>query len=223
VLRLGKQNKVKLDSWGARVLIEVGFRLFQIWARTIRFQVEDPANVVAFVRDQPVIFAIWHNRLLMLPPVFDPCFPGRQSVGLISASRDGDLIAILIERSGYGTIRGSSSRKGITALRQLVDALAAGMNVLITPDGPRGPAYEASQGVIFVAQKSGAAVVPMHMEYSNAWRMKSWDRFFVPRPFSTVRAIFGAPLRVKQTTGGAEFEQERLRLQDAMMSLVEQK
>lgn len=214
---------MKLDSWRARALIEFGFGLFRLWARTLRFKVEDPTNVVALVRDQPVIFAIWHNRLLMLPPVFDPCFPGRQSVGLISASRDGDLVSILIERSGYGTIRGSTSRKGVIALRQLVDALAAGMNVLITPDGPRGPIYKASQGVIFVAQQSGAAVVPMHMEYSNSWRLKSWDRFFVPRPFSKVRAIFGPPIHVKRTTGAEEFEQERLRLQDAMMGLVEQK
>jgi lysophospholipid acyltransferase (LPLAT)-like uncharacterized protein len=214
---------VKLDSWRARVLIEFGVGLFRLWARTLRFRVEDPANVVALVRDEPVIFAIWHNRLLMLPPVFDPCFPGRQSVGLISASRDGDLVSILIERSGYGTIRGSTSRKGVIALRQLVDALAAGMNVLITPDGPRGPIYEASQGVIFVAQQSGASVVPMHMEYSSSWRLKSWDRFFVPRPFSKVRAIFGPPIQVKRTTGAEEFEKERLRLQDALMSLVEQK
>src|SRR5204862_5137931 len=128
-----------------------------------------------------------------------------------------------IERSGYGTSRGSTSRKGVIALRQLVEALGAGMNVLITPDGPRGPAYEASQGAVFVAQKSGAAVIPMHMEYSSAWRMKSWDRFFVPRPFSTVRAIFGAPLQIRQTAGAEEFEQERLRLQNAMMSLVEEK
>lgn len=214
---------MKLDSWRARVLIEFGLGLFKLWARTLRFQIEDPTNVVALVRDQPVIFAIWHNRLLMLPPVFDPCFPGRQSVGLISASRDGDLVSILIERSGYGTIRGSTSRKAVIALRQLVDALAAGMNVLITPDGPRGPVYQASQGVIFVAQKSGATVVPMHMEYSGSWRLKSWDRFFVPRPFCKVRAIFGAPIHVNRTTGAEEFEQERLRLQDAMMSLVEQK
>ncbi len=214
---------MKLDSWRARVLIEFGFGAFRLWARTLRFQVEDPANIIALVRHQPVIFAIWHNRLLMLPPVFDPCFPDRQSVGLISASRDGNLISVLIERSGYGTIRGSTSRKAVVALRQLVDALAAGRNVLITPDGPRGPAYEASQGVIFVAQKSGAAVVPIHMEYSSAWRLKSWDRFFVPRPFSTVRTIFGAPVHVKRTTDAEEFERERLRLQDAMMSLVEQK
>jgi lysophospholipid acyltransferase (LPLAT)-like uncharacterized protein len=213
---------VKLDSWPARVLIVLGFGLYRLWARTLRLQIEDPHGVAEFVRRQPVIFAIWHNRLLMLPRVFDPAFPTRQSYGLISASRDGDLIAIFIEGSGYGTIRGSSSRKGVVALRQLVDTLTAGGNVLVTPDGPRGPVDQASQGVVFLAQKSGAPVVPIHMEYSSSWRLKSWDRFVVPRPFAKLRAIFGAPIHVAPTADTEQFEAERLRLQNAMMSLVEQ-
>jgi lysophospholipid acyltransferase (LPLAT)-like uncharacterized protein len=142
---------------------------------------------------------------------------------LISASRDGDLVSILIERSGYGTIRGSSSRKGVSALRQLVDTLTGGSNVLLTPDGPRGPVYEASQGAVFLAQKTGAPVVPIHMEYSSCWRLKSWDRFIVPRPFAGLRAIFGAPIYVESTTDTEQFEAERLRVQNAMMSLVEEK
>jgi lysophospholipid acyltransferase (LPLAT)-like uncharacterized protein len=214
---------VKLDSWRARVLIEFGFGLFRVWAKTLRLRLEDPHHGVALVQDRPVIFAIWHNRLLMLPPPFDRWFPTRQSIGLISASRDGDLVSILIERSGYGTIRGSTSRKGVIALRQLVEALAAGSNVLFTPDGPRGPVYEVSPGVIFLAQKSGAPIVPLHMEYSSCWRLKSWDRFCVPRPFSQLRFILGAPFRVEQTTEPEQFEAERLRLQDAMLSLVEQR
>jgi hypothetical protein len=185
-------------------------------------RIDDPHDVVGFVRNRPVIFAIWHNRLLMLPRVFDPSFPTRQSYGLISASRDGDLIADWIDRSGYGTIRGSSSRKGVIALRQLMDTLAANGNVLFTPDGPRGPVYEASPGVIFLAQKSGAPIVPIHMEYSSCWRMKSWDRFIVPRPFATLRAIFGAPISIPPLADAEQFEAERLRLQNAMMSLVEQ-
>ena len=213
---------MKLHSWRARVLIALGFGLYRLWARTLRLQVEDPHDVIGFVRKQPVIFAIWHNRLLMLPRVFDPSFPTRQSYGLISASRDGDLIAIFIERSGYGTVRGSSSRKGVLALRQLIDTLAGGDNVLFTPDGPRGPVYQATQGVIFLAQKSGAPIVPIHMEYSSCWRLKSWDRFVVPRPFAKLRAIFGAPFHVAPLAGAEEFETERLRLQNAMMSLVEQ-
>lgn len=213
---------MKLDRWPARVLIVLGFGLYRIWARTLRLQIEDPHGVVAFVREQPVIFAIWHNRLMMLPRVFDPSFPTRQSYGLISASRDGDLIADWIERSGYGTIRGSSSRKGAAALRQLMDTLAANGNVLFTPDGPRGPVYHVSQGVIFLAQRSGAPIVPIHMEYSSCWRMKSWDRFVVPRPFATLRAIFGAPITIPPLESAPEFEAEQLRLQNAMMSLVEQ-
>jgi lysophospholipid acyltransferase (LPLAT)-like uncharacterized protein len=215
-------TKVKLDSWRARILIVLSFGLYRLWARTLRLQVEDPNGVVALVRNQPVIFAIWHNRLLMLPRVFDPCFPTRQSYGLISASGDGDLIAAFIERSGYGTIRGSSSRKGVIALRQLVDTLAADGNVLVTPDGPRGPVYQASQGVVFLAQKSGAPVVPIHMEYSRCWRLKSWDRFIVPWPFAKLRAIFGAPIIVPPIERAEQFEAEQLRLQNAMMSLVEQ-
>jgi lysophospholipid acyltransferase (LPLAT)-like uncharacterized protein len=214
---------VKLDSWPARLLIAVGFGLYRLWARTLRLRIEDPHDVIAFVRERPVIFAIWHNRLLMLPRVFDPTFQTRQSYGLISASRDGDLIAIFIERSGYGTIRGSSSRKGVIALRQLVDMLASREgNVLVTPDGPRGPVYQVSQGIVFLAQKSGAPIVPIHMEYTSCWRMKSWDRFVVPRPFSTLRAIFGAPIRIGPLEGAEQFEAEQLRLQNAMMSLVEQ-
>lgn len=214
---------MKLDSWRARVLIAFGFGLYRGWARTLRLQVEDPHDLVSFVRNQAVIFAIWHNRLLMLPRVFDPAFPTRQSFGLISASRDGDFIATFIERSGYGTIRGSSSRKGVLALRQLVDTLAAGDNVLLTPDGPRGPVYQVSQGIVFLAQKSGAPIVPIHLEYSSCWRMKSWDRFVVPRPFAKLRAIFGAPLHIAPMNDPEQFETERLRLQTAMMSLVEQK
>ena len=214
---------MKLDRLPARFLIALGFGLYRLWARTLRLRVEDPHDIVEFVRNQPVIFAIWHNRLLMLPRVFDPSFPTRQSYGLISASRDGDLIAIFIERSGYGTIRGSSSRKGVIALRQLVDMLASGGgNVLVTPDGPRGPVYQATQGIIFLAQKSAAPIVPIHMEYSSSWRMKSWDRFVVPRPFATLRAIFGAPIRIPPLTDPEQFEAERFRLQNAMMSLVEQ-
>jgi lysophospholipid acyltransferase (LPLAT)-like uncharacterized protein len=215
---------VKLDSWPARLLIVAGFGFYRLWARTLRLVVEDPHDIIGFVRQQPVIFAIWHNRLLMLPRVFDPSFPTRQSYGLISASRDGDLIAQFIERSGYGTIRGSSSRKGVIALRQLVETLNSGAgNVLVTPDGPRGPVYQVSQGIVFLAQKSGAPIVPIHMEYSSAWRLKSWDRFVVPRPFGTLRAIFGAPIRIAPFDRPEQFEAEQLRLQEAMMSLVEEK
>lgn len=214
---------MKIEGWPGRVLIEIGVAIFRLWVRTLRFKVEDPAQSLGASRTEALIVAVWHNRLLLLPPAFSLCFPHRRNVGLISASRDGDLVSIIVERFGHGTVRGSTSRKGVIALRQLVDALAAGTNVLITPDGPRGPIYEVNQGIIFVAQKSGARVVPMNMEFSRAWRLKSWDRFFVPRPFSSVRVVFGKLHHVERTSSPEQFETERLRLQDAMMSIVEQK
>ncbi|HMJ04755.1 MAG TPA: lysophospholipid acyltransferase family protein [Chthoniobacterales bacterium] len=214
---------MKLETWRARALIAVGLGLFRLWIKTLRFHVEDPHGILNASRAEPFILSVWHNRLLLLPPVFSLCFPHRRSVGLISASRDGDFVSILVERFGHGTVRGSTSRKGVIALRQLVDALAAGNNVLITPDGPRGPLYEVNQGIIFVAQKSGAAIVPMQLEYGNAWRLRSWDRFFVPKPFSKVRVLFGPPQKVEPTAGAEEFNRERERIQETLLNLVEEK
>ncbi len=140
---------------------------------------------------------------------------------MISASRDGELLTAAIKRFDYDVVRGSSSRLGARAILQLSEMIASGHDVVITPDGPRGPAYELGPGIIFLAQKSGAAVLPVNMEYSSCWRIKSWDRFIIPRPFSKVRVIIGQPYRVKSTSTDAEFEAERVRLQNAMMALVE--
>jgi lysophospholipid acyltransferase (LPLAT)-like uncharacterized protein len=92
---------------------------------------------------------------------------------------------------------------------------------VITPDGPLGPAYELGPGIIFLAQKSGAAVLPMNLEFSHCWRLGSWDRFIVPRPFGKVRVLVGKPHRIEATSTPEEFEAERLSLQNAMMALVE--
>jgi lysophospholipid acyltransferase (LPLAT)-like uncharacterized protein len=93
--------------------------------------------------------------------------------------------------------------------------------VVITPDGPRGPAYELGPGIVFLAQKSDALVLPMNLEYSRYWRLRSWDRFIIPQPFSKVHVLISRPFRVKRTGTPEEFEAERRRVQDAMMSLVE--
>jgi lysophospholipid acyltransferase (LPLAT)-like uncharacterized protein len=93
--------------------------------------------------------------------------------------------------------------------------------VVITPDGPRGPAYELGPGIVFLAQKSGALVLPMNLEYSGCWRLGSWDRFIIPKPFSKVRVLISQPVRVKPTSTPEEFGAERRRVQDALASIVE--
>jgi lysophospholipid acyltransferase (LPLAT)-like uncharacterized protein len=214
---------LNIEGWRARWLIGFGYRLTRLWVRTLRFELEDRGNIVRAGMEQPFIFAVWHNRLLLLPSVFRRFLAPRHAAALISASGDGDLIAALVERFGYGTVRGSSSRKGASALLRLAEVFATGTHLVITPDGPRGPAYQLGQGVIFLAQKCDTLVVPANLEYSSCWRFRSWDRFILPRPFSKVRVIFGVPVRIAATENPEEFEKERLRLQDAMMSLVEQK
>jgi len=212
---------LKIEGWLGRWLIAFGFWLLQIWARTLRYEVDDRAGVVGKPVTENYIGALWHNRLLIFPLVLRRFLPNRHGAALISASRDGDLLADAIHRFGYDVVRGSSSRLGASAILQLTEALAAGRDVVITPDGPRGPAYELGPGIIFLAQKSGAAVLPMNLEFSHCWRLGSWDRFIVPRPFSKVRVLIGQRYRVGATNTPDEFEAERLSLQNAMMSLVE--
>ncbi len=214
---------MKIEGRPARWLIAFGFRLLQLWARTLRYEIEDRAGIVKKPIAENYIGALWHNRLLLFPFVLRRFFLNRHGAALISASRDGELLADAIKRFGFDVVRGSSSRLGASAILQLTDVLASGHDVVITPDGPRGPAYELGPGVIFLAQKSGAAVVPINMEYSNCWRIKSWDQFIVPRPFGKVRVIIGQPHRVRSTSTEDEFEAERLRLQNAMMALVERR
>jgi lysophospholipid acyltransferase (LPLAT)-like uncharacterized protein len=212
---------LKITGWRARWLIALGFRLLQIWARTLRYEIDDRLGAVGRPVKENYIGALWHNRLLIFPFVLRRFFPNRRGAALISASRDGDLLADAIKRFDFDVVRGSSSRLGASAILQLTDVLASGRDVVITPDGPRGPAYELGPGIIFLAQKSGAPVVPVNMEYSSCWRLKSWDRFILPRPFSKVRVIIGQSHHVRSTSTPEEFETERLRLQDVMMALVE--
>jgi lysophospholipid acyltransferase (LPLAT)-like uncharacterized protein len=212
---------LKITGWRARWLIALGFRLLQIWARTLRYEIDDRAGVIGKPVNENYIGALWHNRLLIFPFVLRRFFPNRCGAALISASRDGELLADAIKRFDFDVVRGSSSRLGARAILQLTDVLASGRDVVITPDGPRGPAYELGPGIIFLAQKSGAPVVPVNMEYSGCWRLKSWDRFILPRPFSKVRVIIGQSHHVRSTSTPEEFETERLRLQGVMMALVE--
>jgi len=214
---------LKIEGRPARWLVAIGFRVLQLWVRTLRYEIDDRADVVGKPADQNYIGALWHNRLLIFPFVLRRFFSNRHGAALISASRDGDLLADAITRFGFDVVRGSSSRLGASAILQLADVLASGGDVVITPDGPRGPAYELGPGIIYLAQKSRAAVLPVNMEYSSCWRLKSWDRFILPRPFAKICVIIGQPHRVRSTNTIDDFEAERLRLQDAMMALVERR
>jgi lysophospholipid acyltransferase (LPLAT)-like uncharacterized protein len=214
---------LKIQGRFARWLIAFGVCLLKLWNRTLRYEIDDRAQIVGQPVRENFIGALWHNRLLIFPLVLRRFFPNRQGAALISASHDGDLLTDAIHRFGFDVVRGSSSRMGASALLQLSNELSSKRDVVITPDGPRGPAYELGQGIVFLAQTTGARVLPLNLEYSSCWRVKSWDRFVIPKPFSKVRVIIGEPQQMRSTVTPEEFESERLRLQDAMMSLVERR
>ena len=214
---------MKIRGNQARWLIGVGYYLLQLWARTLRYKVDDRAGVVQSRVTRNFIGCLWHNRLLVLPFILRRFTPNRRGAALISASRDGDLLTQAIHRFGFDVVRGSSSKLGAAALLQLAEVLAKGGDVVITPDGPRGPVYELGPGPVFLAQKTGAEILPIHLEYSSCWRFNSWDRFILPRPFAEVRVIFGKPHSVAPTTTAEEFEAERRRLESEMLSLVERR
>jgi len=222
--RLGKnvaQEKLKIEGTIARWLIAFGVRLLRVWEWTLRYEVDDRARILGRPVTENYIGSLWHNRLLIFPLVLRRFFPNRHGAALISASRDGDLLADAIHRFGYQVVRGSSSRLGASAILQLTEILGSKRDVVITPDGPRGPVYDLGPGIIFLAQKSGAPVLPMNLEYSRCWRLGSWDHFVIPQPFAKVRVLVSHPHHVKATSTPDEFEAERLALQDAMMALVE--
>lgn len=213
--------KLDPESFSARILVAFGFRLLQFWSHTIRFEVEDRGKILEIPVSERFVGALWHNRLLLLPFAIRRFIPQRQGAALISASRDGAWLAKLVRRFGFSVVRGSSSRRGAAAMLQLAEVIASGHDVVITPDGPRGPAYRPGGGIILLAQKTGARIVPLNLEFSRCWRLASWDRFILPRPFARVRFILGPPHEVLATANEEEFEAERERLKGAMMALVE--
>jgi lysophospholipid acyltransferase (LPLAT)-like uncharacterized protein len=138
---------------------------------------------------RPVIFVFWHGQLL--PLVHYHRHEG--IVVLVSEHGDGETIARIIARNGFGTVRGSSTRGGTRGLRRLVRAARGGRDLAITPDGPRGPRGVFKPGALLAAQLTGLPVIPLAVGSSAGWRLGSWDGFLVPKPLSTVRISYLEP------------------------------
>jgi lysophospholipid acyltransferase (LPLAT)-like uncharacterized protein len=148
---------------------------------------------------RPLIYGVWHGRILIVPWLnarFRRTDGARNVRVLASRSRDGELVAAFVRRFGLDVVRGSSSRGGAAALRELARALHAGDDVAVVPDGPRGPSGHAQAGIVSLAATSGAPIVPLGVAAWPARRLGSWDRFMVPAPFARCAVVFGAPVAV---------------------------
>lgn len=201
-------------SWSDRLLLAcapwLGARLIRFIALTQRTRVYGEEKVQQLWRSgQQVILSTWHDQLLMMVTVYHG--PGAKI--LISQSRDGELIARTVAYFGQEAVRGSSSRGGRAAFRELLKLAEQQTDLAVTPDGPKGPRHQLKDGVVQLARLSGRPVVPLAYVTSRGHRFASWDRFLLPCPFAHGVYLFGDPVFLERH---ADLEQCRQRLQEAM-------
>ena len=198
------------------VIAGLGYPLINALGHTLRWRVEGLRHYDAVVASgrQPVM-AFWHGRIL--PATY--YFRRRGIVVITSENFDGEWIARIIQRFGFGTARGSSSRGGLKAMLQLVRDMERGKPAGFTLDGPRGPARVAQPGAIWLARATGNPVLPFHLEASSYWTTNSWDRTQIPRPFSTVALAVGEPMEVPAEATDEDLEDRRHALEERLSAL----
>jgi lysophospholipid acyltransferase (LPLAT)-like uncharacterized protein len=200
----------------AGVISAVGYRLVSALGATLRWRTEGLEHFDDIVKGgrQPIM-AFWHGRIL--PATY--YFRRRGIVVITSENFDGEWIAGIIERFGYGTARGSTSRGGGKALLQLTRDLAAGKPAGFTVDGPRGPAEVAQPGAVWLAKATGHPVLPFHLEADRHWTLKSWDRTQIPKPYATVAISMGEPFEVPADADATGIESARQLLEGRLRAL----
>ena len=194
----------------------VGYRACALLGATWTWRVEGAERYDEVVRSgrQPIM-AFWHGRIL--PSTL--FFKRRGIVVITSENFDGEWIAGIIERFGYGTARGSTSRGGAKALVQMKKDMEAGKPTAFTIDGPRGPARVAQAGAVWLSKVTGNPVIPFHVEAARHWTINSWDRTQVPKPFSTVAIAIGEPFTVAADADDAGIERARVDLEQRLQQL----
>ena len=205
----GRINKQALLAAFAATLARLIFS-------TIRLRMSDRSGFLTNPPDGPRILVFWHNRIPAISVGFLRHYPGkhpsRKGVSVLtSPSKDGDILAGVMANLGMGSVRGSSSRRGSTAIRELAALLESGVDLAITPDGPRGPKYSLGPGAVFLAQKTGIPIMLLHARYHNAIRLKTWDNFAIPLPFSRIDITIDPYLTIDPET--TDLEAERLKLE----------
>jgi lysophospholipid acyltransferase (LPLAT)-like uncharacterized protein len=189
------------------------------WVATLRFDYRPLGkdfNPKTVQGPQRYIYAFWHEALLVPARIY-----GHPSVRiLISGHADGQLIAEMTERLGYQSVRGSSTRGGSEAMREMFK-LSSSSHFVVTPDGPRGPRRKVQKGVIYLAARTGLPIIPIGFGFDDPWRAKSWDQFILPRPFRRGVAITTDTIHVPQEADHGTLEQYRLQLQAHLDELTE--
>jgi len=199
-----------------RLLALVGSTILKALFLTIRLRLDDRCGISRNAFPEPCLLCFWHNRILGITYAFHRHYPKKLRGGvtvLTSPSKDGEILSEFVGAFGMRSVRGSSSRRGSRALLELVRLIRARKDIAITPDGPRGPRYKLGPGVILLAQATGAMIVPAHASFSRCFRMKTWDGFIIPLPFSTVSVTMGEQIKIPSGLGEEGFERARQSLE----------
>ena len=212
--------------WHQRLAARLIWISLRAVSATLRYRWHDHAGFLNQEPAEQAIYCLWHNRLaLSMKTYWDYVKPLNQTPGLaamVSASKDGGFLAGVLECFGVQPVRGSSSRRGSQALLELTTWAERGYDLAITPDGPRGPCYVVQEGVMSLAQVTGLPIVPFSFHARWKIRLKSWDRFQIPLPFSRCEMIFEKPIRVPHSATNEEREALRLELQNALKAISEE-
>jgi lysophospholipid acyltransferase (LPLAT)-like uncharacterized protein len=203
----------------AKVLSFIGWVMISLWARTANILFgnrEIPDRLMA--EGKSFIFAFWHGDLFLLAHPHQ----GVDAVVPASESRDGEIMARLLNRFGYHVVRGSSKRKGVRAAIGLIDGLRSGMLPAIAVDGPRGPLHEVKEGVVYLAGKLKAPIIPVTARAKRYWMLKqSWDKLIIPAPMTDALILYGEPITVNGTSDD-EIESKRKELETSLRRLAQE-
>ena len=209
-------------KWHQRVAALLIYAFGRAVTATLRYRWQDRSGLCDTPPVGQAIYCIWHNRLALSMTAWSYVKPRSRSAGLaalVSASKDGGFLAGILQCFGVQPVRGSSSRRGPQALLELTSWAQRGYDLAITPDGPRGPCYVVQEGVMSLAQVTGLPIMPFSFHARWKIRLKSWDRFQIPLPFSICEMIFEKPIRVPRGASDAEREVLRQKLETVLKSI----
>jgi len=196
-------------------LIALALRLLQA---TLRIEYLEAAPLRRRLdAGERVIIAFWHNRMLAMPLAAG----GAPVCILVSQHRDGEIATRTLRFWGIGAVRGSATRGAVPGFLRLVDTYRRGSSLAVVPDGPRGPRYVAKPGVVHLAKATGAAIYPVSYAASRCWRLRSWDRLIIPKPFAALTIAVGAPLCVDATADDATLKDLRIEVEARLNELTE--
>jgi lysophospholipid acyltransferase (LPLAT)-like uncharacterized protein len=200
----------------AKLIAALGYPVVAALGSTLRWRTEGVEHLDRILASgrQPIM-AFWHGRIL--PATL--YFRRRDIVVITSENFDGEWIAGIISRFGYGTARGSTSRGARRALLQLTRDMAAGKSTAFTLDGPRGPACVAQPGAVWLAKVTRNPVLPFHIEADRHWTLGSWDRTQIPKPFANVALSVGEPLEISSDADEGALERGRVALEGRLRAL----